>query len=343
MAVRGHRASCSTGVFINSSSLPFSAYPSVGVYCGCYRYTGDLLAMESTGITATTQSHQQSVACATQDFLPLEAWEPFPITHPDQAFADYLCRGMRSGFRIGFDPKAVKLKQCSRNLKSVSENPSVVDEYLRAELETGKIRLHSSESKLNCSPIGIVPKPHQPGKFRLIVDLSAPKGQSVNDGISQELFLLNYTSVDEATELVMACGKGALMAKLDLRSAYRMVPVHPDDQVLLGLKWNSNCYIDQALPFGLRSAPKIFTVVADGLTWALIRSGISNVLHYLDDFFFCSAHQLPDCQYALNTAIPLCQQLGLPVAPHKVEKPSTSIQFLGIEIDSQSQQLRLLQ
>ena len=111
-----------------------------------------------------------------------------------------------------------------------------MDEYLRAKLETGKIRLQSSESKFHCSPIGIVLKPDQPGKFRLIVDLSAPKGRSVNDGIPQELCSLNYTSVNEATELVMACGKGALMAKLDLRSAYHMVPVHPDDQVLLGLK-----------------------------------------------------------------------------------------------------------
>ena len=170
-----------------------------------------------------------------------------------------------------------------------------------------------------------------------------PKGRSINDGIPKELCSLNYTSVDKATELVMACGKGALMAKLDLRSAHRMVPVHPDDQVLLGLKWNSNCYINQALPFGFHSAPKIFMVIADGLTWVLIRSGISNVLHYLNDFFFYSAHKSLDCQYSLNTAIPLCQQLGLPVAPHKVEGPSTSIQFLGIEMDSQSQQLRLLQ
>ena len=34
---------------------------------------------------------------------------------------------------------------------------------------------------------GIIPKPHQPGKYRLIVDLPHPRGASVNDGIEREL------------------------------------------------------------------------------------------------------------------------------------------------------------
>ena len=40
-------------------------------------------------------------------------------------------------------------------------------------------------------------------------------------------------------------------------------------------------------------------------------------------------------------AIPICHQLGLPIAPEKVEGPSTTITFLGIEIDSVAQVLRL--
>ena len=47
------------------------------------------------------------------------------------------------------------------------------------------------------------------------------------------------------------------------------------------------------------------------------------------------------CQAALGKAIPICHQLGLPIAPEKVEGPSTTITFLGIEIDSVAQVLRL--
>ena len=57
-------------------------------------------------------------------------------------------------------------------------------------------------------------------------------------------------------------GQGAFMAKLDLEAAYRHVPVHPDDQGLLAVKWGNEVYVDSVLPFGLRSAPKIFTAVA---------------------------------------------------------------------------------
>ena len=40
------------------------------------------------------------------------------------------------------------------------------------------------------------------------------------------------------------------MAKLDIRSAYRIVPVHPQDRHLLGMMWDGKLYVDVALPFG---------------------------------------------------------------------------------------------
>ena len=191
------------------------------------------------------------------------------------------------------------------------------------------------------NPIGIISKQHQPGKFRLIIDLSAPKGKSVNDGIPTELCSLEYISAEEATRLAQLPGRGSLMAKPDLQSAYRMVPVHRQDQPFPGLKWKGSFYVDKALPFGLRSPPKIFTAVADGLAWAMLESGINHCLHYLDDFF-CGTTGSKTCQ-ALHTAIPHCNRLGLPVAPQKVEGPSTVICFLGIEIDLVCQELQLPQ
>jgi hypothetical protein len=59
------------------------------------------------------------------------------------------------------------------------------------------------------------------------------------------------------------------MAKIDIKSAYRTIPVHPDDRALLGMVWNGQLFIDTTLPFGLRSAPIIFTAVADAAEWAI--------------------------------------------------------------------------
>ena len=74
---------------------------------------------------------------------------------------------------------------------------------------------------------GMVLKDHQPGKFRLIIDLSAPMGNSVNEGIDLNLTSLTYPRVEDAVRLVKAAGPGASMAKLDLKVAYRHVPVTP--------------------------------------------------------------------------------------------------------------------
>ena len=52
-----------------------------------------------------------------------------------------------------------------------------------------------------------------------------------------------------------------------------MVPVHPEDRLLLGMSWNGALYVDVALPFGLHSAPKIFNAVADTVEWILKQEG----------------------------------------------------------------------
>ena len=116
------------------------------------------------------------------------------------------------------------------------------------------------------SPIGAIPKKkNQPGKWRLITDLSFPAGTSVNDAISKELSSLKYTSVDHLSSLILSEGKGAFLVKADIKAAYRMVPVHRDDQSLLGVLWDGRIYIDKMLLFGLHSAPIIFSAVADAL------------------------------------------------------------------------------
>ena len=66
------------------------------------------------------------------------------------------------------------------------------------------------------------------------VNLSAPDGFSVHDGIDGSLTSLTYVKVDDI-EQVLLLGKGSLMAKMDIESAFRIVPVHPDDRPLLGM------------------------------------------------------------------------------------------------------------
>ena len=65
-------------------------------------------------------------------------------------------------------------------MASVNANPQVVDNYLAEELAAGKLLSLHLGVKPHTSPIGLIPKAHQPGRFHLIVDLSVPEGLGVS-------------------------------------------------------------------------------------------------------------------------------------------------------------------
>ena len=67
------------------------------------------------------------------------------------------------------------------------------------------------------------------GLFRLIHHLSYQSGSSVNDFIDSELCSVNYTSFEVALEMLAKLGNGALVAHLDIKSAFRLLPIHPSD------------------------------------------------------------------------------------------------------------------
>ena len=122
---------------------------------------------------------------------------------------------------------------------------------------------------------------------------------------------------------------------------YRLVPVHPEDRLLLGVEWKGDYYVDCMLPFGLRSAPKIFTAVADALEWCIRRRGVVGVDHYLDDFVIVAPPGSSVCQAYLALLEEECKALGITLAPDKKEGPATCLTFLGIEINTVSGTLSL--
>ena len=210
--------------------------------------------------------------------LKLEAWAEALQDHPDRAFALYIQRGIANGFRIGFEAGAAPLRPRGANMLSASEHAEVVERYLLDEVRANRvIKVHSvDEAKLigvHCSPVGVIPKKYRPDKWRLIADLSTPEGHSVNDGISKELASLSYISVDAVISGIVSLGRGALMAKMDIQQAYRNIPVHPGDRPLLGMHWKGSVFMDAALPFGLRSAPLIFSAVADAAQHVMEQMG----------------------------------------------------------------------
>lgn len=84
-------------------------------------------------------------------------------------------------------------------------------------------------SQLHVSQFGVVPKITS-RKWQLILDLSSPVGRSVNDGISKAHCSLSYVTIEDTVEAVIKKGWGARLMKVDVRNAYQVLPVHPDDR-----------------------------------------------------------------------------------------------------------------
>ena len=115
----------------------------------------------------------------------------------------------------------------------------MVDDYLKAEISEHHIvgPFHKKDiPAAHVSRYGVIPKNHTPSKWRLIVDLSHPPKFSVNDGIPKELCSLTYISVDTAIDHITKLGSGALLAKIDIKSTFRLLPVHPADRHLLAME-----------------------------------------------------------------------------------------------------------
>ena len=263
--------------------------------------------------------------------------------HPDARFTNFILSSIKSGFRIVFNHGRAALRPARKNMKSVIEHPEVVDAYLRNE---------TSLNRMVCLPpatlpwfqpntFGVIPKLHKPGKWRIIVDLSSPEGHSVNDYISKEHCSITYISIDDIANTVLQLGRGSLLAKADVQEAFHIIPVAPTDRLLLATQWKDELFLDKVLPFGLRSAPIIFTAVADTLEWVIRRQGVPHIFHYVDDYMLVGKPNAPNCISYLSTLLQTCTSLGVPIAPEKCEGPATTLTVLGIEIDSKLMQLRL--
>ncbi|KAL5518219.1 hypothetical protein EMCRGX_G003910 [Ephydatia muelleri] len=216
-----------------------------------YRYMSDMLALESCFSMVTPGRSPGSIIGGTTP-LRFSAWYTALRAHPDRSFVSYICTGLQIGFRIGF-ARHKPLRNAASNMLSAMQHPEQIDEYLEKELRLGRMlgpfRDLGGLPLVHISRFGVIPKGHNTGKWRLITDLSFPPGNSVNDGIDPAICSLRYTTVEDVASVAAQLGPHTLMAKIDIESAYRLIPVHPEDRFLLGVNWRDQVYIDPMLPF----------------------------------------------------------------------------------------------
>ena len=130
--------------------------------------------------------------------LNLELFEAELTHHPDRAKIHFVLEGINDGFRLGCD-KTETLESAKRNKLSAYQHSGVIDAYLANEARLDRVVGPFDSSPVqnrHISSFGVIPKKGQPGKWRLIVDLSSPHCHSVNDGIDPDSLQLQYIKID---------------------------------------------------------------------------------------------------------------------------------------------------
>jgi len=230
------------------------------------------------------------------------------IGYDAQRHRELLC-GFDQGFRLHFQGPQPPL--FSKNLQSAFQHPDIVDQKLNKEISEGHIRGPFAQppfDKLKVSPLGVIPE-KQPGEYRMIHHLSFPHGDSVDDFIPSELSSVHYASVDDAVRMIKKIGPSCTLAKTDVRSAFRIIPVHPTDYYLLGVHWKGKYYIDCCLPRGLDSSCRTFKMLSTGMEWvARNKLNIPHIIHILDDFLI-AGESSGTCQANLQRFLDLCEDV----------------------------------
>ena len=81
-----------------------------------------------------------------------------------------------------------------------------------------------------------------------------------------------------AVHKIVKLSSGTELAKIDVKGGFCLIPVSTLDCHLLAMEWRGGSYIDTYLPFGLRSAPKLFNLMADFLEWILQQQSVTYIL-----------------------------------------------------------------
>lgn len=216
--------------------------------------------------------------------IKLPALEKYLSDYPKTQTAKKLFLGFSQGFQLYYTGPRIHIQ--SKNLISAYEHHNELREKIMKEVELGRVGGPFRDlpiSNLRISPIGVVPKGDNSG-WRLITHLSFPKFNSVNFFIDPEESSVKYTSFDSVIQMIAKIGQGAFIAKCDIKSAFRLLPICPGDFDLLGFMFDDMYYIDKCLPMGCSVSCKVFQVN---------RHRICNILKFVGNQKILCAHKLP--------------------------------------------------
>ena len=267
--------------------------------------------------------------------LNIPAWREKLHGYHDSLLVEYLEFGWPADYTADFPPTPAQGNH--------KEDPAFhrhIQEYVRREVALGALLGPFTNLPFQpwtqLSPIMTRPKKNSLSR-RIIVDLSYPRGCSVNAGIRKGMYQglpSTYTlpSIMDLADEVARLGRGCYMWCTDLSRAYRQLRACPLAAPLYGITLDGKVYIDTAPPFGCRTSSMACARTTNAVVYLLQKLG-HFAKCYLDDFAGAAGtRQWAEAAYAAFKR--LARELGLDLAEDKCVPPTTELEWLGFKISS---------
>ena len=191
-----------------------------------------------------------------------------------------------------------------------------------------------SSDAYHCSPLLSCPKDND--KRRIILNLSHPYGNSVNDNVPRDKFegqkfSLKFPSVDDIVDkIVNLKEQDPVLYKIDMARAFRNIQVDPVDAVKLGIYWQGEYFLDLGIAFGLAHGSATFQRLSDAIVYIMRQKGY-DLVAYIDDYIGIAPGK--DAQSQFDFLSSLLTRSGLPMNPDKCVPPvrlSLALEYMWI-------------
>lgn len=260
----------------------------------------------------------------------------------DTARLHTVCNDIKFGAKIGCEGR-FRLATVSKNSKNCMEFPQQITDaiacWVKDGFALGPFTAHDLPKNAKINSILCREKPN--GAVRVILNLSAPLGSSVNDGIDTELFPTTMSSTGAWLECLNRAGPECQITKLDWANAYKHIHVSPDDIHLQYFEWLGMYFCELNLIFGSASSAGIYDRTAKtvlDIVLRLSRFPANMVCQYLDDICAAAQKTSKQLQHFVDTYRKVCAEIGVQLAPlddpDKAFNPCTSGTVLGVFYDT---------
>ena len=252
---------------------------------------------------------------------------------------EYIFRSSLMGCQIA--NRDIDTSYDMRNYNSILKDKAFgcMNEIVNDELLEGIVSI-VKDRPVCIHALGAVDKDNG-SSIRCITDASRPVKVSINNFMEDIVDPFCYIAVkDVAKEMTQDC----VMTVLDIKGAYRSIPVCGEQRTLQGFRWVINdkeeFLVNNSLAFGLRSAPFIFTQYTEFIVRCMKSRGYDRVYGYLDDFLIMEK-DVPTCWKTLYVLMGLLRRFGFYINYKKLISPTKCIRYLGINLSSVDMKLYL--